>query len=148
MQENHSIYLLKFCISKIKLLSTRSVLRNQNPRQSYQVVCCGQVFQRGKYLQKPMNRLRNLFITVFYNTPRLRSIQMPMTALKCLLIVTLNHSWFQIFYCNCLYGNFILAWRVPQKKVDLRKQDTKTILSSVVILHYNQFFYPNLRKFL
>ena len=93
-----------------------------------------------------MNMLRDIFIIWFYNILRLCSLQFPMTALKFLLMVTMNHSWFQNFYCKYLSGNFIISWWVPQKRVDIRRQGMQTIISPLVILHYDQFFRPNLRR--
>ena len=37
---------------------------------------------------------------------------------------------------------------IPQKSVDLSRQDIQTIISSLVILHYDQFYHPNVRIFL
>ena len=43
-------------------------------------------------------------------------------------------------------GNFIISWRVPHNRVDLRRQEMHTIISSLAILHSDQFFRPNLRR--
>ena len=45
VQENYSVYLLKYLVSKIELLSSGLVLRNQGARKSEQEVCCGQLSQ-------------------------------------------------------------------------------------------------------
>ena len=92
VQENHSVYLLKFWMSKRKILSAGQVLLNQSAGKPEQVVCCDKIFQKGKDIQKQMNRLRNILIIGFYNIIRLYSLQLPMIALKCLLMVTLKHS--------------------------------------------------------
>ena len=93
-----------------------------------------------------MNRLRNLFIIGFYNILMLCSLQLLMIALKCLLIVTMNHSWSQNCYCGYFPGNFIISRQFPQERVYLMRQEMQTIISSLVILHYNKLFHPNLRR--
>ena len=95
-----------------------------------------------------MNRLRNSFIIGCYNTLRLCSIQLTTNAWKCLYMVTLNHNWFQNCYCKCLSGNFIISWWVTQKRAELRRQETQNIISPLVILHYDQFYHPNIRRYL
>ena len=90
-------------------------------------------------------QLRNLFIIGFYNILRLCSIQLPMIALKCLLMVPLSHSLFQISCCKCLSGNFIVSQWVPKNRFELRSQEMQKIIPSLVILHYDQFCHPNLR---
>ena len=77
---------------------------------------------------------------------RLCSLQLPIIILNFLLMVTLNHSWFQNYYCKCLSGNFIIERWVPQRRMDLRRQDMQKIISWLVILHHDQFFHPNLRR--
>ena len=95
-----------------------------------------------------MNRLRNIFMIEFYNIFRLCSLQLPMIALKCILMATLNHIWFQNCYCKCLSGNFIIKWWSPHKRVDLRSQEMQKTIPPLVIPHYGQLFHPNLRIFI
>ena len=97
---------------------------------------------------KKMNKLRNLFIFGFQNNLRMYSLQLKMIALQCILMVTLNHICLQNCSCKCLSGKLIISWWFPQKRVYLSRQEMLTIISSLVILHYNQFFRPNLRRFL
>ena len=92
--------------------------------------------------------LRNIFIIGFYNIFRLCSLYLWMIILKLLLIVTLNHSWFQNCYWKYLSGNLIIAQWVPQNRLDLMRQEMQTIISSLVILHYDQFYHPKPRKVL
>ena len=120
VQENYSVYLLKFWIPKGNFLPARWALLNQSTRQSDQAVYYGQVLKGGYDIQKSTNGLRNLLIVGFYNILRLCSLKLPMIALKFILMVTLNHRYFQNVYYKCLFGNFIIAWYVPTKKLDLR----------------------------
>ena len=81
---------------------------NQIVRQSDHAVCCGRILQKREDIQKPMNKLRNIFIFVFYSILRLCSIKLLIIALNILLMVALNHSWFQNCYRKYLSGNFII----------------------------------------
>ena len=59
---------------------------------------------------KNNEQVKKFPLIVFYNILRLCSTQLPIIALYYLLMITLNHSWFQNLYFKCLSGNFIIAW--------------------------------------
>ena len=90
---------------------------------------------------KSINRLRT-----FYKILTFCSLQLTVIALKFLLMVTLNQIWFENCYCKCLSRNFVISFWFLQKKVGLRRQKTQTIISSFVILHYNQLLHPKLKR--
>ena len=75
-----------------------------------------------------MNGFINISIIGFYNIFRLCCLQLRIVDLRFLFMVPLNHSLFQNIYCKCLPGNFIIAWWVPEKRVDLRSQEMPTII--------------------
>ena len=90
-----------------------------------------------------MNGLINIFIFGFYNILRFCSLQLQRIALNYLFMVTINNSQFQNIFCKCLSGNLIIAWRVPQNRLDLRRQKIYRIILLFVIIQYVQFCHPN-----
>ena len=69
--------------------------------------------------------------------------QSPIIFLKCLLMVTLNHSWFQNYYCKCLSEKCTITCWFHHKMVELSMQEMQTIISSSVIQLYVIFYHPN-----
>ena len=85
-------------------------------------VLCSSITKRKRHT-KINERVKSFFIIGFYNILRLCGLQLLIIALEFLLMVTLNHSWFQNFHWKCLSGDFIIAWWVPHKRGELRRQD-------------------------
>ena len=110
VQGNHSVNLLNYWMSKIKLPSSGKVLLNQRKKQWYQTACCGSVYQIGEDIQKLMNGYKNPFIIGFYIILNLCNTQSPMIVLSCLLTITLKHIWFQNCDYRCLSENYTLVW--------------------------------------
>ena len=145
VQKNHSVNFMMLFYVKHKRAVCRLCADKLNKK--YIRTCsmlCSSIPKRWEHT-KNNERVKNIFITGFYNILRLFSLQLPILTWKFLLKFMLKYSWFQNCYYWYLYENFIIAQWVHQNRVDLRRQVMKKIIPSLLIWHYVTFFHPNWR---